>query len=177
MKNFIRINPKKRFGQNFLEDQILLDELANLMQIENYDRFVEIGPGTGNLTQLIVDRSDFCTSIEIDKNLISLLEKKFIKKNNFKLINESILNFKLSSITKKRKSIRLAGNLPYNLSSPILEWCIQNSEFIIDMHFMLQKEFAERCVGDEHSKSYGKLSVICDYLFEVQVLKDLSIDS
>ena len=74
MKNFIRINPKKRFGQNFLEDQILLDELANLMQIENYDRFVEIGPGTGNLTQLIVDRSDFCTSIEIDKNLISFLD-------------------------------------------------------------------------------------------------------
>lgn len=173
MKNFNKINPKKRFGQNFLEDQILLDELANLMRIENYDRFVEIGPGTGNLTQLIVDRSDFCTSIEIDKNLISLLEKKFIKKNNFKLINESILNFKLSSITKKRKSIRLAGNLPYNLSSPILEWCIQNSEFIIDMHFMLQKEFAERCVGDEHSKSYGKLSVICDYLFEVQVLKNV----
>ena len=76
MKNFNRIYPKKRFGQNFLEDQILLDELANLMQIENYDRFVEIGPGTGNLTQLIVDRSDFCTSIEIDKNLISFLEKK-----------------------------------------------------------------------------------------------------
>ena len=56
MKNFNRIYPKKRFGQNFLEDQILLDELANLMQIENYDRFVEIGPGTGNLTQLIQDR-------------------------------------------------------------------------------------------------------------------------
>ena len=98
MKNFNRIYPKKRFGQNFLEDQILLDELANLMQIENYDRFVEIGPGTGNLTQLIVDRSDFCTSIEIDRNLISLLEKKFIKKNNFKLINESILNLSLIHI-------------------------------------------------------------------------------
>ena len=130
MKNFNRINPKKRFGQNFLEDQILLDELANLMQIENYDRFVEIGPGTGNLTQLIVDRSDFCTSIEIDRNLISFLKKKFIKKDNFKLINESILNFNLSSITKERKSIRLVGNLPYNLSSPILEWCIQNLSLI-----------------------------------------------
>ena len=173
MKNFNRIYPKKRFGQNFLEDQILLDELANLMEIENYDRFVEIGPGTGNLTQLILDKSDFCTSIEIDKNLISLLEEKFIKKNNFKLINENILTFDLSSISKKRKSIRLAGNLPYNLSSPILEWCIKNSELIIDMHFMLQKEFAERCVGDENSKSYGKLSVICDYLFEVKILKNV----
>ena len=69
MKNFNKIYPKKRFGQNFLEDQILLDELANLMEIENYDRFLEIGPGTGNFTKLILDRSDFCTSIEIDKNL------------------------------------------------------------------------------------------------------------
>ena len=173
MKNFNKIYPKKRFGQNFLEDQILLDELANLMEIENYDRFLEIGPGTGNFTKLILDRSDFCTSIEIDKNLISLLEEKFIKKNNFKLINENLLTFDLSTITKKRKSIRLAGNLPYNLSSPIIEWCIKNSELIIDMHFMLQKEFAERCVGDENSKSYGKLSVICDYLFEVKILRNV----
>lgn len=173
MKNLNKINPKKRFGQNFLEDQILLDELANLIEIKKHDRFIEIGPGTGNLTQLILDKSDSCVSVEIDENLIPLLEEKFIKKNNFKLINQSILSFDLSKITKKKKSIRLAGNLPYNLSSPILEWCIKNSESIIDMHFMLQKEFAERCVGNETTKSYGKLSVICDYLFEVQILKDV----
>ena len=69
MKNLNKINPKKRFGQNFLEDQILLDELANLIEIKNHDRFIEIGPGTGNLTQLILDKSDSCVSVEIDENL------------------------------------------------------------------------------------------------------------
>ena len=170
MKEFRKLTPKKKFGQNFIEDKFLLSELVDLMEIKKNDIFVEIGPGTGNLTELIVDKSASCTSIEIDRNLISLLERRFEDVENFKVINKDILSFDIHSICKDEDSIRLAGNLPYNLSSPILEWSIENINTIIDMHFMLQKEFAERCAGDENSKSYGKLSVICDYLFEVCIL-------
>ena len=173
MKEFRKLTPKKKFGQNFIEDKFLLSELVDLMEIKKKDIFVEIGPGTGNLTKLIVDKSASCTSIEIDRNLISLLERRFEDVENFKVINKDILSFDIHSICKDEDSIRLAGNLPYNLSSPILEWSIENINTIIDMHFMLQKEFAERCAGNENSKSYGKLSVICDYLFEVCILKDV----
>ena len=99
--------------------------------------------------------------------------KRFKNIKGFNLINRDILSFDINTISEGEKSIRIAGNLPYNLSSPILEWSIKNINTIIDMHFMLQKEFAERCAGNENSKSYGKLSVICDYLFEVSILKDV----
>lgn len=173
MKESKKLSLKKRFGQNFIEDQVLLNELVDVMKIEENDIFVEIGPGTGNLTELIIDKSASCTSVEIDRNLISFLEKRFKNTNGFKLINKDILSFDINTICENEKSIRLAGNLPYNLSSPILEWSINNINTIIDMHFMLQKEFAERCAGNENSKSYGKLSVICDYLFEVSILKNV----
>ena len=173
MKEFKKLSPKKKFGQNFIEDQVLLNELVDLIEIEKKDIFVEIGPGTGNLTELIINRSTSCTSVEIDRNLVPLLEKRFKNIKGFKLINRDILSFNINTISEGEKSIRIAGNLPYNLSSPILEWSIKNINTIIDMHFMLQKEFAERCAGNENSKSYGKLSVICDYLFEVSILKDV----
>jgi len=77
VKEFRKFTPKKKFGQNFIEDKFLLSELVDLMEIKKNDIFVEIGPGTGNLTELIVDKSASCTSIEIDRNLISLLERRW----------------------------------------------------------------------------------------------------
>ena len=79
-----------------------------------------------------------------------------------------ILNLKLSEIVDS-SNIRIIGNIPYNISSPLLDWCEKNFERINDMHFMLQKEFAFRCVGNEDSSSYGRLSVICNYLYEVTI--------
>ena len=167
------ISPKKRFGQNFINDEVLLGDLVDLIKVKKNDDFLEIGPGSGNLTSLIVSSANSCSSVEIDRDLISLLKEKFKKNDNFKIINENILNFDLKKYVSNFNQIRLAGNLPYNLSSPIIDWCTKNIDLIKDMHFMFQKEFAYRCAGNENSKSYGKLSVICNYLFEVEILKEV----
>jgi 16S rRNA (adenine1518-N6/adenine1519-N6)-dimethyltransferase len=107
--------------------------------------------------------------IEKDCDLIDNLKSKFREHENSSILNIDILNYNIDSLDQ---SVRVVGNLPYNISTEIIfKMC--NCTKIIDMHFMLQKEFAERCAGNENSKSYGKLSVICDYLFEVSILKDV----
>ena len=112
------ISPKKRFGQNFINDEVLLSDLVDLINVKKNDDFLEIGPGSGNLTSLIVSSANSCSSVEIDRDLISLLKKRFKKNVNFKIINENILNFDLKKYVSNFNQIRLAGNLPYNLSSP-----------------------------------------------------------
>ena len=131
------ISPKKRFGQNFINDEVLLSDLVDLINVKKNDDFLEIGPGSGNLTSLIVSSANSCSSVEIDRDLISLLKEKFKKNDNFKIINENILNFDLKKYVSNFNQIRLAGNLPYNLSSPIIDWCTKNNDLIKDMHFML----------------------------------------
>ena len=164
------LSAKKRFGQNFLTDPLLLDQLAKYINPLNFQNFLEIGPGIGALTEYIVSEPRKYTAVELDRDLISTLEDKFFSKNNFQIINKSILDLDLSNYADRHNKIRLVGNLPYNLSSPILEWCFDQVELIDDMHFMFQKEFAERCAGDENTNSYGKLSVMCKYLCDVSIL-------
>ena len=103
MKEFKKLSPKKKFGQNFIEDQVLLNELVDLIEIEKKDIFVEIGPGTGNLTELIINKSTSCTSVEIDRNLVPLLEKRFKNIKGFKLINRDILSFNINTISVMAK--------------------------------------------------------------------------
>ena len=89
------ISPKKRFGQNFINDEVLLSDLVDLIKVKKNDDFLEIGPGSGNLTSLILSSANSCSSVEIDRDLISLLKERFKKNDNFKIINENILNFDL----------------------------------------------------------------------------------
>ena len=163
---------KKRFGQNFLTDKKLLDDLISLINISNQDKFLEIGPGKGDLTENLINFCDSYVGIEIDKDLLTYLKNKF-PKNKKAFINRDILNLNPSEIYPSNK-FRVVGNIPYNISSPILDWCEKHYEKILDMHFMLQKEFALRCAGSEKTSSYGRLSVICKYLYEVTVVKEVS---
>ena len=163
---------KKRFGQNFLTDNKLLEDLANLINVAAKDRLLEIGPGKGDLTKNLINICHSYFGIELDKDLLVLLKKKFPKnKNSF--IDGDILKLSPSEIYASNK-FRVVGNIPYNISSPILDWCEKHYEKILDMHFMLQKEFALRCAGNEKTSSYGRLSVICNYLYEVTILKEVS---
>ena len=166
--------PKKRFGQNFLTDKKLLEDLVKLIDISIEDKILEVGPGKGDLTENLIQFCDSYYGIEIDKDLFSFLVTKF-PKNKGSFFNLDILNLKLSEIVDS-SNIRIIGNIPYNISSPLLDWCEKNFERINDMHFMLQKEFALRCAGNEDSSSYGRLSVICNYLYEVTILKDVPRD-
>ena len=163
---------KKRFGQNFLTDKKLLEDLVNLINVASNDRVLEIGPGKGDLTKILVNICDSYFGIELDKDLLIFLKKKFPKNINA-FIGGDILKLNPSEIYASKK-FRVIGNIPYNISSPILDWCEKHYEKILDMHFMLQKEFALRCAGNEKTSSYGRLSVICNYLYEVTILKEVS---
>ena len=163
---------KKRFGQNFLTDKKLLEDLVNLINVASNDRVLEIGPGKGDLTKILVNICDSYFGIELDKDLLIFLKKKFPKNINA-FIGGDILKLNPSEIYASKK-FRVIGNIPYNISSPILDWCEKHYEKILDMHFMLQKEFALRCAGNEKTSSYGRLSVICKYLYEVTIVKEVS---
>ena len=163
---------KKRFGQNFLTDKKLLEDLVNLINVASKDRVLEIGPGKGDLTKILVNICDSYFGIELDKDLLIFLKKKFPKNINA-FIGGDILKLNPSEIYAS-KEFRVIGNIPYNISSPILDWCEKHYEKILDMHFMLQKEFALRCAGNEKTSSYGRLSVICNYLYGVTILKEVS---
>ena len=163
---------KKRFGQNFLRDNKLLEDLANLINITANDRLLEIGPGKGDLTKNLINVCYSYFGIELDSDLLVLLRNKFPKNKNA-FINRDILKLSPSEIYASNE-FRVVGNIPYNISSLILDWCEKHYEKILDMHFMLQKEFALRCAGNEKTSSYGRLSVICKYLYEVTVVKEVS---
>ena len=163
---------KKRFGQNFLTDKKLLEDLVNLINVASNDKVLEIGPGKGDLTKILVNICNSYFGIELDKDLLIFLKKKFPKNINA-FIGGDILKLNPSEIYAS-KEFRVIGNIPYNISSPILDWCEKHYEKILDMHFMLQKEFALRCAGNEKTSSYGRLSVICNYLYEVTILKEVS---
>jgi len=163
---------KKRFGQNFLKDKKLLEDLVNLINVASNDRLLEIGPGKGDLTKILINICDSYFGIELDKDLLVFLRNKFPKNINA-FIDGDILKLSPSEIYASNE-FRVIGNIPYNISSPILDWCEKNYEKILDMHFMLQKEFALRCAGNERTSSYGRLSVISNYLYEVTILKEVS---
>ncbi len=163
---------KKRFGQNFLTDKKLLEDLVNIINVDANDKLLEIGPGKGYLTENLINICDSYFGIEIDRDLLVFLRNKF-PKNKKVFIDGDILKLSPSEIYSSNE-FRVIGNIPYNISSPILDWCEKHYEKILDMHFMLQKEFALRCSGNEKTSSYGRLSVICNYLYEVTIVKEVS---
>tara|TARA_Y100000022_G_scaffold169275_1_gene154741 strand:+ start:34 stop:804 length:771 start_codon:yes stop_codon:yes gene_type:complete len=163
---------KKKFGQNFLTDKSLLEDLVNLINVVADDKLLEIGPGKGDLTKNLIDICDSYFGVELDKDLLVFLRNKF-PKNKKAFIDGDILKLNPSEIFTSNE-FRVIGNIPYNISSPILDWCEKYYEKIIDMHFMLQKEFALRCAGNEKTSSYGRLSVMCNYLYDVMIIKEVS---
>ena len=162
------IKPKKSLGQNFLIDNNIIDKIINLSNIENKN-IVEIGPGTGNLTNKIIDKNPkSLILIEKDKKLIDLLENKFSNQKKVKLFNEDILKFQLEKAIKTDSII--IGNLPYNISSQILvklikfkKWLPKYKKLIL----MFQKEVADKILAKHKSYSFGRLAVLTNSRLKV----------
>ena len=164
---------KKSLGQNFLVNQTILNLIVNLGEIKKTDSILEVGPGTGNLTEKILNKNpkNFFV-VEKDKRLISLLSEKF--KNKIKLYNEDILNFSYQNLTNKE--LIIYGNLPYNISTQILvSWIKLNNLSIFCKKFILlfQKEVADRIIAEQNSKNYGRLSIITSWKFNVKKIIDI----
>ena len=157
--------PRKRFGQNFLVDQQIINQIVSTISPKKNDHIIEIGPGKGALTFPLIDYLESIHVIEIDRDLIALLQKK----NNLKItIHEfDALVFNFDQFKQK---VRIVGNLPYNISSPLLFHLLNYRDNIIDMTFMLQKEVVDRIVAPPGSKVYGRISVIMQTFFDTELM-------
>lgn len=161
---------KKRFGQNFLVDENYISKIVNAINIKNDDNILEIGPGLGALTKHLLPKCKFLNLVEIDKDVIEHLNSLFESSNNINIYREDFLKFDLNKIFESGFKNRVIGNLPYNISTPIIFKLIDNISNIQDMHFMLQKEVADRLKAMPGSKIYGRLSVMVQYFCDVKSL-------
>lgn len=164
---------RKRFGQNFLHDGGVIDRIQRAIHPKAGERLLEIGPGQGALTGGLVDSGAQLDVIELDKDLIPLLKLRFGLKPNFRLHEGDALKFDFSTLEVAPRSLRVVGNLPYNISTPLIFHLLEQAVLIRDMHFMLQKEVVDRITAEPNTKEYGRLSVMMQYyckptfLFEV----------
>ncbi|RUS69186.1 hypothetical protein EGW08_023054, partial [Elysia chlorotica] len=159
---------KKHLGQNFLQDENIIHKIVQLTNIKNDDIVVEIGPGLGALTRYLLSKTKNVSVIELDTSVINTLLENCRPYGIPKVYNENFLKFDTSIITEQK--IKLVGNLPYNISTPILFRVIDISADIVDAHFMLQKEVVDRIISAPNNKAYGRLSVILQYHFECNML-------
>ena len=155
---------KKHLGQNFLHERGVIDKIVQAIDPQPGDAIVEIGPGQGALTFPLLDRHGEVTAIEFDRDLHAPLQAAARAHGTLRLIEGDVLGVDFSALAAQhgdaRGQIRLVGNLPYNLSSPILFHALDHAAAIRDMHFMLQKEVVERMAAGPGSKVFGRLSVM-----------------
>jgi 16S rRNA (adenine1518-N6/adenine1519-N6)-dimethyltransferase len=159
---------RKRFGQNFLSDGNIIDKIVAAINPKPGQRMVEIGPGLGALTGPVLAKAGALEVVELDRDLIPLLQRQFADKA-LTIHEADALKFDFGSLCHDKK-IRVIGNLPYNISTPILFHLLNYRQGISDMHFMLQKEVVERMVAVPSTKDYGRLSVMLQYHCQVDGL-------
>jgi len=174
---------KKRFGQNFLVDNSVINHIVDSIQPQTDDLMIEIGPGLGAMTKPLLARLNLLNVIELDRDvipkLITYCTVADINNKDKLVVNQAdVLKFNFSEfLSKKREELvnsdiklRIVGNLPYNISTPVLFLLLDNRHLIQDMHFMLQKEVVDRIVAIPGIKNYGRLSVMLQTFFETQAL-------
>jgi 16S rRNA (adenine1518-N6/adenine1519-N6)-dimethyltransferase len=160
---------KKHFGQHFLQDRTYLDRIVSAVAPRTGDRLVEIGPGEGALTLPLLAAAGRLTAIELDTDLIPTLQQRAAALGELEIIQADVLTVDLTALAD-RQPLRIVGNLPYYISSPILFHCMAHLDAIADMHFMLQKEVVDRMAAAPGSKIYGRLSVMLQLSCEVTSL-------
>lgn len=158
--------PKKRFGQNFLIDQDIIRALIEAIRPLPHDLMVEIGPGLGAMTKPLLSALDHLHVVELDRDVVAWMQGHY-PAGKITIHNIDALKFDFAALGER---IRVVGNLPYNISTPILFHLLDNVGHIIDMHFMLQKEVVERMVAAPSTPEYGRLSVMLQYRLQMEYL-------
>ena len=164
--------PRKRFGQHFLHDAGIINGIVAAVNPMPGDHLVEIGPGEGAITLPLLQRAQRMTVIELDRDLVPRIAAMTASLGDVDVIQADVLKVDLVELAGDRK-LRIVGNLPYNISSPILFHCIDQLDAINDMHFMLQKEVVDRMAAEPGSKVYGRLSVMLQLACVVEPLFDV----
>ena len=160
---------RKRFGQNFLRDSGIIDRIIRAIRPQPGQALIEIGPGQGALTTHLVASGADLTLVELDRDLIPILEGQFSNSPNVNLIQADALKTDFSAFYPDRR-LRVVGNLPYNISTPLIFHLLAQHERVQDMHFMLQKEVVDRLAAAPNTKAYGRLSVMTLYYCRVEAL-------
>jgi len=160
---------KKRFGQHFLHDKNILRRIVDSVAPREGDRLVEIGPGEGALTFPLLQAAGKLTTIELDRDLIEPLRARAAGIGELTIVHRDVLSVDFGALAGGGV-LRLVGNLPYNISTPILFHCLDHASAIEDMHFMLQKEVVDRMAAGSGSKTYGRLSVMLQLRCTVEPL-------
>ncbi|RZA05263.1 MAG: 16S rRNA (adenine(1518)-N(6)/adenine(1519)-N(6))-dimethyltransferase RsmA [Moraxellaceae bacterium] len=161
---------RKRFGQNFLIDHGIIRDIVRAVHPHKDDLIVEIGPGKGAITQLLADSCDNLRVIELDRDLVPWLKVKFEKHPNFQLYQADALQFDFAQLITNNQPLRIVGNLPYNISTPLIFHLLSYSTQVRDMHFMLQKEVVKRMAAKAGDSAYGRLGIMVQYYCDVENL-------
>ena len=168
---------RKRFGQNFLQDHNIIYNILSNIHAQNDEHWVEIGPGLGAITEPLLQKNVTLDVVELDRDLVKFLQDKFNNNPNFTIHSADALKFDFAAIAKAGEKLRIIGNLPYNISTPLLFHLLDNAYCIEDMHFMLQKEVVDRICAEPGSKKYGRLSVMIQYHCETECVFDVPPES
>ena len=164
------MRPRKRFGQHFLHDPGVLKRIVEAVDPAPGDTLVEIGPGEGALTRPLLERAGRLTAIEIDRDLAAALAEEFSSRG-LSVETTDVLEFDFSALPA---GLRVVGNLPYNISTPILFHLARYADRVRDLHFMLQREVVQRMVARHSTPDYGRLSVMLQTRFSMQKLFNVS---
>lgn len=173
--NLIKISNKK-LGQNYLINKKIINKIISTINPKKQDVLVEIGPGLGSLTKQIIKLINFLKLIEIDKNLVFFLKNQSFN-NKIKIYNENAIKFDYKKIIKNNNKIRIFGNIPYNISTKLLFHLLKYYKNIKDITFLMQKELAARIAAKKNNKTYGRLSVIIQYLYKVKLIFNIPPNS
>jgi len=165
---------RKRFGQHFLTDGAVIDAIVDLIAPRPGEALVEIGPGLGAMTQPLVARCERLTVIELDRDLAQRLRAR----PGIEVIESDVLKVDFAALAQAHgQRLRVVGNLPYNISSPILFHLLEVAVLVVDQHFMLQKEVVERMAAGPGTKDYGRLSVMLQWRYDIESVLDVGPDS
>jgi len=151
---------RKRFGQHFLHDRNIIDKILLAIAPQPGDHLIEIGPGLGAITLPLLEQCGALTAVELDRDVIPKLEAAAAGKGDLQLIQGDALRIDFRGLTTPDRKLRLVGNLPYNISTPLLFHFLDQADVVQDMHFMLQKEVVQRMAAGPGGKEYGRLSVM-----------------
>jgi len=163
-------HPRKRFGQHFLTDPGVIDAIVNAIGPQDDDVIVEIGSGPGAITVPIAKRCGRLHAIELDRDLAARLRTQFQNDEHVTIHEADALSFDFSTLGT---SLRVVGNLPYNISTPLLFHLLKQRNVIQDMHFMLQKEVVDRMAAEPGSKAFGRLTIMLGCYLDIDALFDV----
>ena len=178
MKKY-KIKANKSLGQNFLIDDCVIQDIVDGAKIEKEDLVIEIGPGLGSMTALLVERAKKVICIELDRKMIQILNDRFIAYNNIELINEDVLKIDLKELIKQEKeakqikNVKIVANLPYYITTPIIMKLLESNLEIESITVMIQKEVADRLIETPSGKNTGAITYTVYYYCEAQKIREV----